>query len=180
MAHDFSYTNTVINASGPIKPTTKNAPSDPREVVTNYSDIANIPNPYVGLVVRVLTDETNSNKMTDYIVTSLKANNLGVANTLVNTVQKYSEYLGVSSSGGGTGAGLTTEQAQQLQTAYEHSQSDHVSMEEVNEVIANAQLGCGEVDLSPYATKSYVDSKVLEVSTGGSLPDCFITITGGI
>ena len=106
MAHDFSYNNTVINASGSIKPTTKNAPSDPRGIVTNYSDIANIPNPYIGLVVRVLTDETNSNKMTDYIVTSLKANNLGVANTLVNTVQKYSEYLGVgSSSGSGSESG---------------------------------------------------------------------------
>lgn len=55
-------------------------------------------------------------------------------------------------SGGGTG--LTTEQAQQLQTAYTHSQSKHVTMDEVNNAIANAQLGGsgGNVDLSSYAT----------------------------
>ena len=61
-------------------------------------------------------------------------------------------------SGGGTG--LTTEQAQQLQTAYTHSQSDHVTMNEVNEAIANAQLSGGEVDLSGYATKTYVDNTI--------------------
>ena len=47
-------------------------------------------------------------------------------------------------SGGGTG--LTTEQAQQLQTAYTHSQSKHVTMDEVNQAIANAQLSGGEGD----------------------------------
>ena len=102
MAHDFSYGNSRISTTGPLQTAKKNAPNDVRTLVTNYSDIANIPNPYIGLVVRVLTDETNSNKMTDYIVTSLKANNLGVANTLVNTVQRYSEYLGVGSSTGGS------------------------------------------------------------------------------
>ena len=100
MAHDFSYGNSRISTSGPFQTAKKNAPNDVRTLVTNYSDIANIPNPYVGLVVRVLSDETNSNKMTDYIVTSLKSNSLGVENTLVNTVQKYSEYLGVGSSSG--------------------------------------------------------------------------------
>lgn len=61
-------------------------------------------------------------------------------------------------SGGGTG--LTTEQAQQLTTAYKHSQSDHVSMDEVNQAIANAQLSGGEVDLSTYATKTYTDNAI--------------------
>ena len=54
-------------------------------------------------------------------------------------------------SGGGTG--LTSEQAQQLQTAYEHSQSDHVTMDEVNIAIAN------------FATTAYVDNKIGDINS---------------
>ena len=42
-----------------------------------------------------------------------------------------------------TGNGLTPEQSQQLQTAYEHSQSDHVTMDEVNAAISNITTGEG-------------------------------------
>ena len=48
--------------------------------------------------------------------------------------------------------GVTPEQAQQLQTAYEHSQSDHVTMDEVNIAIAN------------FATTSYVDNKIGDIN----------------
>ena len=164
MATDFNYGNKTVNAGGPIKPSGKDMPGDPRTRVNTFADIENIPVPYVGMIVTVLQDETNSGKMTDYKVKSLKANSLGSANSLVDEVVRYIDYLGVSSSGGGTGAGtgtgLTTEQTQQLQTAYEHSQSDHVSMEEVNEAIANAQLSGGEVDLSAYATKTYANNAI--------------------
>ena len=162
MATDFNYGNKTINASGPIKPSGKDMPGDPRTRVDCYADIATIPNPYVGLKITVKVDETNNNKMTDYIVKSLKANSAGIANTLIDEVVRYVDYLGVSggNSGGGSGEGLTTEQAQQLQTAYEHSQSDHVTMDEVNVAIANAQLSGGEVDLSAYATKAYADNAI--------------------
>ena len=180
MATDFTYGKKQIVSSGPFKPSGKDMPADARTRVERYADIASIPNPHVGLKITVKVDETNNNKMTDYIVKSLKANSSGIANMAINEVVRYVDYLGVSSSGGGTGTGLTTEQAQQLQTAYTHSQSDHVTMNEVNEAIANAQLSGGEVDLTGYATKSYVDAKVLEVQAGGGLPDCFITIDGGV
>jgi hypothetical protein len=55
-------------------------------------------------------------------------------------------------SGGGSGEGLTSTQKQQLQTAYQHSQSDHVTMDEVNAAISNAQLGGGEIDTTSFAT----------------------------
>ena len=164
MATDFSYGGKQIVSSGPFKPSGKDMPSDARTRVESYADIANIPNPHVGLKITVKVDETNNNKMTDYIVKSLKANSIGLANSLIDEVVRYVDYLGVSSSGGGTstgtGEGLTSEQVQQLQTAYEHSQSDHVSMDEVNQAIANAQLSGGEVDLSSYATKAYVDNAI--------------------
>ena len=164
MATDFSYGNTLIGASGPFKPTGKNIPLDARTRVETFSEITTITNPYVGMLITVLNDETNSGKMTDYKVKSLKANSVGIANTVINEVVRYVDYLGVSSSSGGTsagtGEGLTTEQAQQLTTAYEHSQSKHVSMNEVNQAIANAQLSGGEVDLSTYATKTYTDNAI--------------------
>ena len=155
MTTDFSYGDKTINSLGPIKPSGTNQPLDPRTEVKLYADIETIPNPYVGMIITVLEDETNQNKMTDYKVLSLKANTLGIANSVIDQVQKYSEYLGISSSG--ETSGLTPEQ---LQTAYEHSQSDHVTMDEVNAAIANAQLGEGAVDLSTYATKTYVDNAV--------------------
>ena len=160
MSTDFSYNGSQIVASGPFRPSGKNIPVDARTRIETFSEISSIPSPFVGMRITVLSDETNENVMTDYIVKSLKANSFGVANTVIDEVVRYADYLGVSSSGGGTGEGLTTEQAQQLTTAYEHSQSKHVSMDEVNQAIANAQLSGGEVDLSAYATKTYADNAI--------------------
>ena len=189
MATDFTYGGKQIVSGGPFKPGGIDMPSDARTRVDCYADIATIPNPYVGLKITVKVDETNNNKMTDYIVKSLKANSIGLANSLIDEVEKYVDYLGVSASGGGSGEGLTTEQAnniakipaiqstvdalpnnyaaknhnhseyassshrhnaseidnlpsgggtglteeqaQQLQTAYEHSQSTHVTSDDL-------------------------------------------------
>ena len=123
MATDFTYNKSQIVSSGPFKPSGKDMPSDARTRVESYADIASIPNPHVGLKITVKVDETNDNKMTDYIVKSLKANSMGVANTAIDEVVKYVDYLGVSASGGGTGS-------------------------------------TGDVDLTGYATETYVDNAI--------------------
>ena len=111
MATDFSYNEKTVNSSGPIKPSGINQPLDPRTEVKLYADIKLIPNPYVGMIITVLEDETNSNKMTDYKVLSLKSDDLGVANSVVDRVQRYVEYLGVSTGGSSSsGTGLTSDQ----------------------------------------------------------------------
>ena len=112
MATDFGYNNKTIVAGGPIKPNGKDMPIDSRTRVETYADISTIPTPYVGMKITVKADETNNNKMTDYIVKSLKANSIGVANSLIDEVERYVDYLGVNTSGA-SGEGLTTEQAQQ-------------------------------------------------------------------
>ena len=176
MTTDFSYNEKTINSGGPIKPSGINQPLDPRTEVKLYADIKLIPNPYVGMIVTVLEDETNSNKMTDYKVLSLKSDDLGVANSVVDRVQRYVDYLGAS-SGGGTGTGLTSEQAQQLQTAYEHSQSNHVTMNEVNAAISNAQLGGGEVDTTSFATDLSLTGSNLQLKNSqGNLIGTSITL----
>ena len=134
MTTDFNYNNKTIDSGGPIKPSGTDQPGDPRTRVDFHSDIKLIPNPYVGMIITVKTDETNQNKMTDYKVLSLKANTLGIANSVIDRVQKYSDYLGVS--GGSSGDGLTSEQAQQLQTAYEHSRSPHINTTDVNNAVS--------------------------------------------
>ena len=131
MTTDFSYNGKQILSDGPFKPNGKDMPNDARTRVECYADIATIPNPYVGLKITVKVDETNNNKMTDYIVKSLKANSLGAPNSAINEVVRYADYLGVSdgSSGSGSGAGLTDEERQNLSeipqlknTVEEHTQ----------------------------------------------------------
>ena len=107
MATDFSYGGKQILSNGPFKPNGKDMPNDARTRVECYADIANIPNPHVGLKITVKSDETNNNKMTDYIVKSLKANSMGAANSAVDEVVRYVDYLGVS-SGGSTSQGYAT------------------------------------------------------------------------
>ena len=125
MSFDFNYGDSTINSSGGFIPTKKNAPTNPREVVDTYADIANIPNPYVGLTVTVKADETNNNKMTDYKVISLKSNNLGIADMLIDQVQRMDEYLGV----------------------LKEIPAEYVTETEMNEAIANVSSG-GSADLS--------------------------------
>ena len=108
MATDFSYGGQQIVSSGPFKPSGKDMPVDARAVVKLYADIANIPNPHVGLKITVKSDETNNNKMTDYIVKSLKANSMGAANSAVDEVVRYVDYLGVSSGGSASQGYATT------------------------------------------------------------------------
>lgn len=167
MTTDFTYGNKAITTSGPTKPATVDSPNDLRTRAKTFADIRAIPMPYVGMIVTVLADETNNGKMTDYKVLSLKANNLGIPNTVINEVERYVDYLGASSNSGNVSqedikaavndyleenpvqSGATEEQAQQLQTAYEHSQSSHVSMNDVNNAISSAvqniEGGGGEV-----------------------------------
>ena len=116
MTTDFTYGKKQIVSGGPFKPSGKDMPSDARARVECYADIASIPNPHVGLKITVKVDETNNNKMTDYIVKSLKANSMGVADSAINEVVRYVDYLGVSggSSSSGSGAGLTDEEKQNI------------------------------------------------------------------
>ena len=157
MTTDFSYGDKTINSLGPIKPSGTNQPLDPRTEVKLYADIETIPNPYVGMIITVLEDETNQNKMTDYKVISLKPNALGIANSVIDQVQRYVDYLGATSSGGG----LTSEQVQQLTDAYAHSQTPHVSADDIP--TKTSQL----FNDNNFVTKSYVDS--ITVIPEGSL-----------
>ena len=81
----------------------------------------------------------------------------------------------------GGGAGLSTEQAQQLQTAYQHSQSDHVTMKEVDEAITNAQLVGGEVDTTRFATNLSLTGSNLQLknSKGNLIGNAIILPTNG-
>ena len=181
MATDFSYGDKTIESSGPIKPSGKNQPLDPRTEAKIYADIETIPNPYVGMIITVLEDETNQNKMTDYKVLSLKANALGIANSVIDQVQKYSDYIGASSGGSVDLSGYATKD--ELNSKANTSDiptntselnndsgfltsipSEYVTETEMNEAIANISSG-GDVDLTRYATTIYVDNKIGDINS---------------
>ena len=134
MSTDFSYNDKTIISNGPIKPSGINQPLDPRTEVKLYADIESIPSPYIGMIITVLQDETNSNKMTDYKVLSLKADNLGVANSVVDQVQRYVDYLGASSGGGVSQEDINTAVNNYLT---EHPVQSGATTEQANQIEAN-------------------------------------------
>ena len=181
MATDFNYNNKTIDSGGPIKPTGINQPLDPRTEVKLYADIKLIPNPYIGMIITVLEDETNSNKMTDYKVLSLKANNLGIANSVVDQVQRYVEYLGVSTGGSSSsGAGLTAEQEEQLNKIPEIETSINNINESLNTKANTSDIPTKTSKLtndsgfltsipSEYVTEQEMNEAIANISSGGSV-----------
>ena len=184
MATDFSYNEKTVNSSGPIKPSGINQPLDPRTEVKLYADIKLIPNPYVGMIITVLEDETNSNKMTDYKVLSLKSDDLGVANSVVDRVQRYVEYLGVStggsSSSGTGGTGLTSEQEEQLNKIPEMEVSINNINESLNTKANTSDIPTNTSELyndsgfltsipSEYVTEQEMNEAIANISSGGSV-----------
>ena len=181
MSFDFNYGDSTINSSGGFIPTKKNEPTNPREVVDTYADIADIPNPYVGLTVTVKVDETNNNKMTDYKVISLKSNNLGIADMLIDQVQRMDEYLGVSSSGSGTGGtGLTSEQEERLNKIPEIETSINNINESLNTKANTSDIPTNTSELyndsgfltsipSEYVTETEMNEAIANISSGGSV-----------
>ena len=161
MATDFNYNNKTIDSGGPIKPSGTDQPGDPRTRVDFYSDIKLIPNPYIGMIITVKTDETNQNKMTDYKVLSLKANTLGIANSVIDRVQKYSEYLGVN-----TGESVDL--------------SGYATKDELNSKANTSDIPTNTSELyndsgfltsipSEYVTETEMNEAIANISSGGSV-----------
>lgn len=181
MTTDFSYGDKTINSLGPIKPSGTNQPLDPRTEVKLYADIETIPNPYVGMIITVLEDETNQNKMTDYKVISLKPNALGIANSVIDRVQRYVDYLGISNSSSGTGgAGLTAEQEEQLNKIPEMEISINNINESLNTKANTSDIPTNTSELyndsgfltsipSEYVTETEMNEAIANISSGGSM-----------
>lgn len=163
MATDFLYGGKQIVAGGPFKPSGKNMPVDARSRVETHADISSIPNPFIGMRITVLVDETNNNKMTDYIVKSLKANTSGVANMAINEVVRYVDYLGVSSGGGsssGSGSIDTSNLASDLSLSGTSLQLKNSNGNLIgNAVKLPTTSGSTSVDLTNYPTRTEVLEK---------------------
>ena len=183
MTTDFSYGDKTINSLGPIKPSGTDQPGDPRTRVDFYSDIKLIPNPYVGMIVTVKMDETNQNKMTDYKVLSLKANALGIANSVIDRVQRYVDYLGVSTGGSSSsGTGLTSEQEERLNKIPEIETSINDINESLNTKANTSDIPTKTSKLtndsgfltsipSEYVTETEMNEAIANVSTGYATKD---------
>ena len=161
MATDFNYNNKTIDSSGPIKPSGTDQPGDPRTRVDFYSDIESIPNPYIGMIVTVKMDETNQNKMTDYKVISLKPNALGIANSVIDQVQRYVDYLGVSTGGSVDLSGYATKD--ELNSKANTSDIPTNTSELYNDSGFLTSIP------SEYVTETEMNEAIANVSSGGSI-----------
>ena len=143
MATDFTNGGKTIGSSGGFKPTSKNTPLDSRTVVSLKADINSIPNPFVGMHIVVLQDESKNNEMTEYVVKSLKASSLGVADAKVNEIVLVKDFLGISTSGGDS-VDLT----------------EYVTETELNEALSTKANTTDIPSLNGYATETYVMDKL--------------------
>ena len=97
----------------------------------------------------------------------------------VEGTNEHKEYIKLEvGSEGGTGEGLTTEQAQQLITAYEHSQTPHVSADDIPTNISDLTNDSGFITSSDLPT---VPTKVSDLENDRgyltSIPEEYITET---
>ena len=94
MSTDFGYNNTTIASTGAVRPKIKNVPLNARYRVETFADISKIPLPAVGELVFVMSDENNNSQQNIYVIKSLKASALGVADSLVDEVVPLKTFLG--------------------------------------------------------------------------------------
>ena len=111
-------------------------------------------------------------------------------NNIENGIYDAHDEIGKIKNNTSSGTGITPEQAQQLNTAYTHSQSVHVQASDiptktseltndsdyvnstyVNNKIAEASLSGGEVDLSRYVTKETGNANQITFADGQSFQD---------
>lgn len=176
MSTDFTYNGDQIVSSGPFKPSGKDMPVDARTRVESYADIASIPNPHIGLKITVKVDETNNNKMTDYIVKSLKANSLGAPNSAINEVVRYADYLGASSGGGVSQEDINTAVNNYLT---EHPVAGGATAEQAAQIQANtAAIGNEELPTTAKTLKGAIAETFQSVSNGKTLIASAITDKG--
>ena len=178
MATDFTNNGKTILSSGGFQPSVKNTPLDSRTRVNLKADIDSIPNPFVGMHIIVLQDEDNNNEMTEYVVKSLKANSLGVADAKINEVVLIKDFLNVSTSGGNvdlTGYVTKTELNSALSTKANTSDipslNEYATKTELNEALSTKANTSDIPSLDGYATETFVTNKIAEASLSGGEVD---------
>ena len=187
---DLNTTNkTVVGAINELKTIVNNisVPTKTSQLTNDSGYITNSDIPTIPSKVSQLANDSNyvtQTEMTDAITNAVtggtvdltgyqKSSDNNLATTDKTVVGAINELKDNIDNFEGGGAGLTAEQSQKLETAYEHSQSTHVSVNdiptkvsdlendssfvtqtEMTNAINNAQLGGGntEVDLTNYQT----------------------------
>lgn len=184
-------TSQLTNDSGYI--TNSNIPTIPTKVsqLANDSDYVTqteMTDAIADAVTGGTVDLTGYQKSRDTNLTTTDKTVVGAINELKDSIDNFE---------GGTGEGLTNEEKQQLADAYTHSQSPHVSVNdiptkvsdlendssfvtqtEMTNAINNAQLGGGntEVDLTNYQT---IQEDTL-TTTAKTIPEAINELKSGI
>lgn len=184
-------TSQLTNDSGYI--TNSDIPTIPSKVSqlandSNYVTQTEMTDAIAGAVSGGTVDLTGYQKSNDINLATTNKTVVGAINELKDSIDNFK---------GGTGEGLTNEEKQQLADAYTHSQSPHVSVNdiptkvsdlendssfvtqtEMTNAINNAQLGGGntEVDLTNYQT---IQEDTL-TTTAKTIPEAINELKSGI
>ena len=194
MATDFN--SNAISSSGGFKPSSTDTPLDIRTRIETEDDIANIPNPYVGMIVFV----KDTKKRFEVLTLKEVASGLSTKN-IVDTYQEFktgvdlSEYakskdVPTKLSDLEDDKGYLTEVPEEYVTENEleakgyltehQDLSNYYNKTEVDQKITDAVTG-GTVDLSNYATKEEIPTKMSELENDSnyltSIPSEYVTET---
>lgn len=188
-----NFDNNAIATGGGIKPSTKDTPTRIGERIETLSEITNIPNPYVGMIIYVIDEGRR------YEVQSIKEVQQGLSK--VSKVDQFRELpyaskeyvheaIANSQLNGGSVDLEGYAKIENIPTKVSELENDsnfisavpdeYVTETELNEKkyatqsyvaseITKAQLGGGDngnISLDGFATEDYVDTKIQEFATG--------------
>ena len=172
----------TVTSSGGFKPSTTDTPLDVRTRVNTYAKIRDIQNPYIGMEITVLSDETNNNEKTKYEVVSLLANEQGIENSIIDLstlrrkIELYSEDEDIIFNGGSDTINLIQFQPKTDETLLTTEKGIVGAINEIKNTIDN--INSGDTPLTTITSEEATISGSMSYIVRNGV--CYVTIWGAI
>ena len=172
----------TVTSSGGFKPSTTDTPLDVRTRVNTYAKIRDIQNPYIGMEITVLSDETNNNEKTKYEVVSLLANEQGIENSIIDLstlrrkIELYSEDEDIVFNGGSDATNLIQYQPKTDESLLTVDKRVTGAINEIKNAIDN--INSGATPLTTITSEETTISGSMSYMVRNGV--CYVTIWGAV
>lgn len=135
----------TVTSSGGFKPSTTDTPLDVRTRVNTYVEIKDIQNPYIGMEITVLEDETNNGKKTKYEVVDLLPNEKEIPNALIN-IDTLKRKIDIYEDNGNLIVGDSDDESNSKKLQTKHDDSLLTNNKEIPKAINELKLAIDNVE----------------------------------